>query len=515
MRTFNYKGGLLFIASMFFLSTAFGQQSGKVVINEYMPWTSNGCGTTAEFVELLNFGPGPVDIGCYILTTGKYSITIPPNTILQPGEFYVIAGQSFIPADCANIDSIATGVYADLNWNTCNCTNGPIPITGDGLLTDGGSGNTPLVLFNPSLKVIDAVVRSLPAEPSTNVMSSGANGSCTPKGFNLDSMVVKYEQLGMSAGRGNSFARTTDGDCSWVKDPQQSANASNNRGGDLTDIRYSFSMINPSACNNQGGRVSIYVEHSNYAAIFPMNYTLAVDINENGVFDQADLYTTHIDSTAPSIEVNDLPAGRYRITISSANECYLKTFEFTILTCYPVLPVQLEFVKYAGQKAGKHLLQWKLSGEENLQLITVQKAKQNEAFMDEKNVLPQNNASHYSTEVEGSEYQSFRLRILTKNGNAFYSPVVSANHVSAIQKSWPNPVINVMNIQLMSADSKKATYSIFHSSGKAVTEGQLQVPKGQSVHQINLSYLSSGLYQIQVTGLSASGQPISFRFVKH
>ena len=97
-----------------------------MVINEYMPWTLNNCGTTTEFVELLNFGPGPIDISCYILTDGDYSITIPSTTILWPGDFYVIAGQDFISAPCANINA---NVVVDLNWNNCGCTSDAIPTT--------------------------------------------------------------------------------------------------------------------------------------------------------------------------------------------------------------------------------------------------------------------------------------------------------------------------------------------------------------------------------------------------
>jgi len=146
MKALHCKSRLLFsIICLLFFQVAFGQTTGRVVINEYMPWTSNGCGTTAEFVELLNLGPGPVNLGGYILTTGKYAVTIPPNTLLQPGKFFVLSGEDFIPNDCGNIDSIATGVHANLNWNICGCTNVTIPTTGDGMMTDGGASNTPLV----------------------------------------------------------------------------------------------------------------------------------------------------------------------------------------------------------------------------------------------------------------------------------------------------------------------------------------------------------------------------------
>src|SRR5438270_8747676 len=134
-----------------------------------MPWPANSCGTTAEFVELLNFGPGPVDIGCYVLTDGDFSITIPPHTIVQPGQFYVMAGQDVLPSPCGNIDS---DVHASLNWNTCNCTSGTIPTTGDGLFTDGGMATEQVVLLNPNLKVVDAVVRALPGEPSSTITTA-------------------------------------------------------------------------------------------------------------------------------------------------------------------------------------------------------------------------------------------------------------------------------------------------------------------------------------------------------
>src|SRR5687767_8213518 len=65
-------------------------QAGYVLLNEYMPWTTNTCSVNGEFIEMYNFGPGPMDIGCYIISDGDFSITIPPNTILNAGEFFVL-----------------------------------------------------------------------------------------------------------------------------------------------------------------------------------------------------------------------------------------------------------------------------------------------------------------------------------------------------------------------------------------------------------------------------------------
>lgn len=519
MKTVLCKRVPLFIAFLFFMQPLFSQSTGRVVINEYMPWTSNGCRTTSEFVELLNFGPGPVDIGCYILTTGIYSITIPPNTILQPGEFYVLAGQNFIPGSCANIDSSATGITANLNWNLCNCTNIPIPTTGDGMMTDGGSSNTPLVLLDTRFTVIDAVVRSLPAEPSTVITSATIPRGCVGRIFNLGQMPVAYETLGMSAGRGNSFARRLDGDCGWLKEPQQSGNASNNHDGIASDISYEFNLLNATNCNGLGGKVAINVRYSDYASIFPMTYTIALDSNKNGMLDMDDQYATLIDSTPSSIEINGLSTGHYKITVASAKGCYLKTFEFSILDCYPVLPVKLDYFNYAGRKNGFHQLQWKLHEIENLQTTIVQKAEKDKEFVTDKIIQEPAIATGsklFSTEVSATGlYQYFRLKMITKNGEAFYSPVIAANTISQVNKIGPNPVFDKLNLQLTSASARTISYTIHNVYGETVQKGSLQVSAGQTTSSLDLALLATGVYQLQLTGLSNNGQPISFRFVKH
>ncbi|MBL7727685.1 MAG: lamin tail domain-containing protein, partial [Dinghuibacter sp.] len=283
------KARLFYITVVFLFCSLRGNAQGRVVINEYLPWPLNGCGVTSEFVELLNFGPGPINIGCYILTDGDYSITIPPNTILQPGQFYVISGQDVIIQPCDNVDSTIT---AHLNWNTCNCTSAPIPTTGDGFLTDGGSAAEQLVLLDPLLNVVDAVVRKLPAEPSSLITTSSVGGGCTPQTFDLDLMNIDYETIGESDGRGNSMARKTDGDCGWVKDSRQSGNATNNTAGEISSLDASFYVTSGTACLPNLGSILIVINSGNMAEIFPLRYILAFDSNNDNVFDFNDTYTT-------------------------------------------------------------------------------------------------------------------------------------------------------------------------------------------------------------------------------
>jgi hypothetical protein len=485
-----------------------------VVINEYMPWTSNGCGATAEFVELLNFGPGPVNIGCYILTDGDYSVTIPANTILQPGQFYVIAGQDVIPKPCANIDST---VHANLNWNSCGCTSGPIPTTGDGFFTDGGMANEQVVLLDPNLNMEDAVVRDLPAEPSSTI-TTAASRTCLGRTFNLDSMQIRYETLGMSTGRGNSFARKLDGDCGWEKDPQQSANATNNTSGTTSDISYSLTVVKSMDCDSTHGSIDVYVSVSNYTNVFPMNYTIAKDVNNDGVFDFSDTYNYGVDSTPPSIAITGLPMGRYKITVASVNGCYLKTFDVSILQCSgPLSTGPLVYFKLAKQQSQSLTFEWQLRETENIRSISLEKSRDGYFFTPASKLDSLNFTGIRSFEQiisRDKSYSYYRLRLTDKSENLIFSPVLTiSGDKSSANKIWPNPVSEQANIQLESEISHNAPFKIYNSGGSLVQTGNFFLQTGINLFQFSTSNLPSGAYQMLVLA-DKEGQPIYFRFVK-
>lgn len=507
---------IVFLLLHLSLTSAGQVPQGRIVINEYMPWTDNNCSVTSEFVELMNFGPGPMNIGCYILTDGDYSITIPPNTILQPGQFYVIAGQDLIPKSCANIDS---AIHASLNWNTCNCTSGPIPTTGDGLFTDGGSSNEQVVLLDPNLNVVDAVVRALPAEPSSSITTASINGGCASKTFNLDLMNVRYETLGMSTGRGNSFARKLDGDCGWVKDPQQSANATNNTSGVISNATYTLTVVKSMDCDTNHGVIDVYVSVTDSTQMFPMNYTIAYDANKDGVFDFSDQYSYGIDSTPPSITILGLPLGRYKITVASVNGCFLKTFDVTILKCSGVLNNrQLVYFKLAQKDERTRTLEWEINETELIQSIEVQKSTDGQYFTTSSRlndlqlkglrifdqIVPAASGIHY-----------YRLKIINKDGSVYYSNIISATEEDTrINKVWPNPGKDKINLQLSSEHNENAQFNIFNAAGSRVKTGNLKLQQGVNQFTVSIEQLPAGIYHLTVAA-HGEDQPISVQFVKH
>ena len=503
---------ILLISCYLFAQPVYGQASGRVVINEYMPWTLNGCGATSEFVELMNFGPGPVNIGCYILTDGDFTVTIPPNTILQPGEFFLMAGKSVIPTPCANIDSTVT---ADLNWNTCGCTSGPIPTTGDGFFTDGGGANEQVVLLDPNLKIIDAVIRDLPAEPSSPISTSGVGG-CTSRSFDLDTMAVNYEVLGMSAGRGNSFARKLDGDCGWVKDPQQSGNATNNTPGEISNVTYDFSIIKSMDCDSTHGSIDVYVNVGSTPDVFPMNYTIVFDSNADGIFDLSDTYTYGIDNTPPSITILGLPLGNYRITVSSSKGCFLKTFQFTILNCSAVLPSQLSYFILRNTLENEHRFEWMISDVEDLKEITLE-GSNGFAFIKAASVEIQGltGTKHFTQFVSATEKHKFyRLRMISANGKTSYSGIITISQPALSNIIvWPNPATEKVSVQFSAATKAIAKYKLYDITGAIMAEGIYQTQTGKNILQIPVQQFTTGIYQLAIS-FNCRTEPIHFRFVK-
>lgn len=504
---------LLFIVLMIFLVPFSGKSQGRVVVNEFMPWP--GCSTTSEFIELLNFGPGPMNIGCYIVTNGSYAITIPPNTILQPGQYFVLSGQDILPSGCGNADS---AVHVNLNWTTCNCTNVPIPTTGDGMMQDGGSANEKVILLAPDMSVVDAVSRNLPQSASIPITTTTLAGGCTSHTFDLDTMNISYEMLGMSTGKNNSFSRKVDGDCGWVKTPAISANAPN-KTGSTSSASYSFSTLSASECSGTEGSISIGVSSNasgiTTSSLFPMTYTLAYDLDNNGMFNENDQYINGIDNTAPSIDIQHLAYGRYRITVGSSMGCNLQSYDFFIFNCYGVVLAQkLTSFNYTGLKDGNYQFMAGMVNFDNITSIALEGGNGNLFTQVQELTRPFSiKNSTISAQAPVSSFDEYRLKILDINGQISYSPVIRMSSGTIKTQAWPNPTKSLLYIQLNATANSGATYTITNTMGSEVRKGMLSINKGINIMSIPTHDLVPGVYQIFLS-IASSPAPVNIRFMK-
>ncbi|TAH04312.1 MAG: T9SS C-terminal target domain-containing protein [Sphingobacteriales bacterium] len=498
----------LFVAAffLFLTGTSSTQAQGRVVINEYLPWPVNGCGVTSEFVELYNFGPGPINIGCYILTDGDFSVTIPANTILQPGQFYVIAGQNFITTGCANINNDVT---VDLNWNTCNCTSGAIPTTGDGFFTDGGSASEQVVLLSPTLSVVDAVVRDLPVESSSLITTSSAGGSCASQSFDLDLMALTYETIGESAGRGNSFARRLDGDCGWVKDTQQSGGETNNTSGDNSDITASLTILQSTSCSNNG---AVDILFSGSGSIFPVSYILGYDTDNDQVFESTDSYTNGTDNIGNAVGISGLAPGRYSIVLTPAAGCSNKTFNFTILDCNGTL-LHCSFIDFSSNNTE---LNWATDFCTEIESFTIESS--NNGFDFEYAgivaVTTQAPIQNFNYKLAAGSAGFYRIRINGINGSSKYSAVLAAkksNTAGILLKAYPNPFKNNTAMAIISNAAKDIIIEVKDIAGRIVlTQNAVLIPGINNI-LINIEGMPKGMY---IASLSDSKLAIPIAVVK-
>jgi hypothetical protein len=488
-------------------------QNGFILLNEYLPWPNLACGPRHEFVEILNFGPGPVNIGCYVITDGDFAVTIPPNTIILPGEYYVIGGVPSSPSPCANIDS---AVVFDLNWYTCGCTNATIPLTG--MMSEGGFANEQVVLMDPAGAVVDAVVREFPQETSSLISKNTMGGQCAPSVFDLDLMPITYERIGESAGRGNSFGRKVDGDCGWLKTPPQSANAANNTRDDNPSLFAQLQIIKPNDCLGVGGTVSISFNGPMAAAVFPLRYILALDVDSNNVFSFSDIYTNGSDATGPTLDFTNLAAGHYKLSIMPGSGCNYKVLEFYILPCnVVVLPTTIADFAVNCSITNRQLA-WKSNQSDLIAYFEIQSSTLNEPYTTIGKIYPLSTGNvlqqfSYVDESKNRNQAFYRMKITGKDGSVVYSYTVSCNSKpNSGLVVFPNPVKAEVKMQLTSQYKEEANVFILASDGRRVKNTTIDLKKGMNDIILPVMDLAPGSYVIR---FASNQQMISGKFIKN
>jgi len=171
-----------------------------IVINEIMINPSGPCDgscspNTEEWVELYNTCDTPVNIGCFVIGDGDFSVVIPAGTLLGANDFFVIGSSN-------------SGPSIDLNWGSCNCTAG----SGIGIFTNN---NEQLILVNSAGALTDAIYWGNGQFPAT-ISTSGSVG-CASTVLNFPSATAAFEQLPTGGGQGCSIARSCDGASVWVQ----------------------------------------------------------------------------------------------------------------------------------------------------------------------------------------------------------------------------------------------------------------------------------------------------------
>jgi gliding motility-associated-like protein len=182
------------------LSVVFVQydaQAQCVLFNEIMINAAGGNDgandpNTAEWVEFYNPCNAPIDLSCYVLTDGDFTMTLPTGTTIPAFGFLTLG-------------SVNSGFTVDVNWGTCNCTSGSTV----GIFTNG---TEQLVLSDPGGTVAAAVIWGGGQLP-VNITSNGTGG-CPAVDFFMND-INDFEVIPGNNSDGCAIARVCDGSDTW------------------------------------------------------------------------------------------------------------------------------------------------------------------------------------------------------------------------------------------------------------------------------------------------------------
>lgn len=205
-------------------------QAQCIVINEIMvnpdsPFDGGNRpnGDTAEWIELYNTCDTPVDLTCFVLSDGDFTVRFPAGTSIEPHGYFVIGSHN---------SQVPGGV--DLNWSTCGCTTGGDQV---GTLTNG---NEQVVLKDNSGNIVAALYWGSGQFGSGFNINAPAMFGCSAVSFNFPSATSVFDHL-PSQNDGCGYARACDGSPNWVEVCGNATTPGASNGGQTPQISISAS----------------------------------------------------------------------------------------------------------------------------------------------------------------------------------------------------------------------------------------------------------------------------------
>ncbi|MFN5621522.1 MAG: gliding motility-associated C-terminal domain-containing protein [Flavobacteriales bacterium] len=248
-----------------------------IVINEVLVNAAGDCDgscvpSTAEWLELHNTCSDAVNVGCYFITDGDFSVTFPSNTVI-PGNGFLVIG------------SLNSGVDVDINLAFCNCTSGA-----DGEIGIFTNGNEQIALVNPAGQIIDGIYWGTGQFSQTPTFTTDALFGCPSQTIALSASNAAFTQVPMG-GDGQTVYRSCEDSEVWLAD-----------GANYT----------PGAANGDNTGGSLVITASDNSPCEGESVSLTVLGAAGGV-------TWNTGSTDQIITVN--ADGTYTATLNSASGC--------------------------------------------------------------------------------------------------------------------------------------------------------------------------------------------------
>ncbi len=195
-------------------------------------------------------------------------------------------------------------------------------------------------------------------------------------------------------------------------------------------------------------------------------------------------------------------AGSYSVTVNYSNGC--------TATSAPLLP--LAVTSFNGfYKSGASQLTW-ATVNSNAVYFNVQRSVNGKDFVTLKQVSYSGNSYSFSDVTSAAGKVSYRLQIVDKDGSISYSNVVSLTLSSATSFAiFPNPVRNILSLQVQNSKSESVTVQVVDLLGKVLRQEQAQLTAGLNNVSLNVTTLAKGNYVVVVRGEGVQQQ----QFIKY
>ncbi len=187
---------------------------------------------------------------------------------------------------------------------------------------------------------------------------------------------------------------------------------------------------------------------------------------------------------------------------------------FTIGTESPFNNLPLKLLYFTALADGNKVrLNWNVTNEQDMRVYEVEKSLTANGFslLSTVNSLQRTQALYTDYDpAPATGWNYYRLKMIDKTGNFSYSPVRAVKFDKGMEdiKIFPNPAVDILNIQLPSSYINKVTLQVYGSDGKFISS----IKPISNMVELKVMPLASGTYFLQV--LKEDGSKQTYRFVK-
>lgn len=189
-----------------------------------------------------------------------------------------------------------------------------------------------------------------------------------------------------------------------------------------------------------------------------------------------------------------------------------RRFTLGTINQFNALPVKLIYFT-AVADGNKVRLNWEAANEQETLRYEIERSLTATNFSFTASVNSRQLAQSNYTDFDNSPspgWNYYRLKIIEKSGSFFYSPVRAVKFNKGLEqvKIFPNPVADLLNVQLPSSYLNNATMQLYRFDGKIISTFK---PSVNNV-KVNVQSLASGTYVIRI--IKENGEAESYPFIK-